>query len=375
MSAYRAYALGLRCSGYTPIGLPPCQATRYLSSRRTYATESALASKTKGAPSAKATHRATSVSSASPKRTPAKVEGRAAGHQGQNQAAAEVKTLPQRSTSKAGHTHASASTVQETASKPPTKPAEKTLEEKQLEELEALQYFGQVMKSSDPYGQPIPQSLGQFWKNRLNDAKSAMSLLYLAADNVIPGVHLGRTPWYKYFGWLWKAFKVKSTKDNTWLAPFRRIALETYVELNTSLANRDSKTLRALTTSEYQSEILRRLKKQPHGLHFKWNLEREVSPTQVLSLRVVQYYMAKEEPKFGSRYLVHALVKFDTEQSLEIYGPRGEALHEVAEGAVKRPNGTIAAKPKRVTEYLILEKRLWYDTPWIFREQMWETKN
>jgi protein MBA1 len=60
---------------------------------------------------------------------------------------------------------------------------------------------------------------------------------------------------------------------------------------------------------------------------------------------------------------------------LEIYGPRGEALHEVAEGAVKRPNGTIAAKPKRVTEYLILEKRLWYDTPWIFREQMWETKN
>ncbi|KAJ2915509.1 hypothetical protein MD484_g4918, partial [Candolleomyces efflorescens] len=198
------------------------------------------------------------------------------------------------------------------------------------------------------------------------------SMLYLAGDNAIPGVNLGRVPWYKSFGWIFKAWKVKSTKDNTWIAPLRQIALDTYRDLNQMVARGNVKGIKTLTAAEYQAELLRRAKKQPSNLTFKWNLEGIVSPIQIVSLRVAQYHMGKEDPKFGSRYLVHALVKLDTEQSLECYGPRGEPLHEVPPEAVKRPNGTIAAKPKRVTEYLVLEKRLWYDAPWVFREQKWD---
>lgn len=45
-----------------------------------------------------------------------------------------------------------------------------------------------------------------------------------------------------------------------------------------------------------------------------WTLNRLVEPVTVLSVRVTQGYMAAEEPRFGNRLMVHALVKFDTEQ-------------------------------------------------------------
>lgn len=161
-----------------------------------------------------------------------------------------------------------------------------------------------------------------------------VSMLYLAGDNSIPGVNLGRVPWYKSFGWIFKAWRVKSTKDNTWVAPLRQIALDTYRDLNQMVARYASfpfiepllfpadisinsgnvKAIKTLTAAEYQTELLRRVKKQPSNLTFKWNLEGVVSPIQIVSLRVAQYHMGKEDPKFGSRYLVHALVKLDTEQ-------------------------------------------------------------
>jgi len=74
------------------------------------------------------------------------------------------------------------------------------------------------------------------------------------------------------------------------------------------------KAIKTLAAAGYQTELLRRVKKQPAGLKFRWHLEREVTPTKIVSLRATQYNMSKEEPKFGSRFLVHALVKFDTEQ-------------------------------------------------------------
>ncbi|TFK19577.1 hypothetical protein FA15DRAFT_674297 [Coprinopsis marcescibilis] len=412
LNAYRAYGVGLRCSGrsvVSPVAVSPSQTlegTRRIVARR-YATESALSSKKKGAPSAKSTHKAVGVSSAAPKRTPAKVEERATGHVGQTPAAAQVKTLPKRPSATKTALKAAAPKTPKTpkTAAPLAAPqperiekveAELTPEEQQLQELEALQYFGKVLRTSDPYGQPIPYSLdvnlprptgitsvkkygslgqwwSQMWTNRLNDAKNAASFFSLASDEAIPGYRLGHMPWYKAFTFLAMALKTRSTKNKAWSAGLRKQALEAYVDLNRAVSSRDTKHIKNITTSEYQSEILRRIKKQPAGYTFRWKLEREISPVRIESLRVTQYYLAKEEPKFGSRYLVHALVKFDTEQSLECYAPNGAAVHEVAEGAVKQSNGTIAAKPKRVTEYLILEKRLWYDAPWVFREQRWET--
>jgi len=359
------------------------RSTRSFALYRTYATESALASKAKGAPpSAKATRKATAVSSAAPKRTSAKVEDRATGHPGATAAAAEVKTLPRK-------------TPVAAAAATPAQAPQQSVEEKNLTELEALQYFAQVMRDADPYGQPVPQSLDVvltrpapltsipklgltgWWQtattNLLNNCKNAMSLLYLASDDAIPGTYLGNPKWWQAIGWIPKAFgAVKSQKADGWLAPLRAAALAGYVDLNTTIARRDVKRTRLLTTSDYQAEMLRRIKKQPANLQFRWNFEKEVTPTQILSLRATQYYMGKEDPKFGNRYMVHALVKFDTEQSLEIYDAKGKPLHEVPAGATKRANGSVPAVPKRVTEYLIIEKRMWYDTPWVFREQRWE---
>jgi len=46
-------------------------------------------------------------------------------------------------------------------------------------------------------------------------------------------------------------------------------------------------------------------------------------------------------------------------QSLQVYSAKGDPLS--------------SPEPKRVVEYLVLEKRMWYDTPWFIREQIYES--
>lgn len=61
----------------------------------------------------------------------------------------------------------------------------------------------------------------------------------------------------------------------------------------------------------------------------------------------------------------------DLKQSLEIYNQQGQALHVPASGAQKSSDQRLPAQRKRVTEYLVMEKRMWLQGPWIFREQLW----
>lgn len=82
----------------------------------------------------------------------------------------------------------------------------------------------------------------------------------------------------------------------------------------------------------------------------------------------------------GNRLVVQALVRFDSMQvccgpsstsfrvnptavvqSLEVYSKKG---------ALISPRESSA--PRRVTEYLVLEKRMWYDAPWKIKQQMFE---
>jgi hypothetical protein len=44
----------------------------------------------------------------------------------------------------------------------------------------------------------------------------------------------------------------------------------------------------------------------------------EESPTRVVSIRAIDGYLGKDEPKIGNRLLIHALVKFDTKQASSI---------------------------------------------------------
>ncbi len=66
-------------------------------------------------------------------------------------------------------------------------------------------------------------------------------------------------------------------------------------------------------------------------------------------------------------------MRLDSLQSLEIYDKRGKAVHKSADGGPAVGLGIVPAEKRRVTEYLVLERRMWYDGPWLVREQMYES--
>jgi len=84
-----------------------------------------------------------------------------------------------------------------------------------------------------------------------------------------------------------------------------------------TFSSRDEKEILKWTTFAYHKqslELAKTLKSKYRDAKAIWELRREVNPTQVLSLRITEGYLAPENPRFGNRLLVHALVKFDTEQ-------------------------------------------------------------
>lgn len=105
-----------------------------------------------------------------------------------------------------------------------------------------------------------------------------------------------------------------------------------------------------------------------------------MTPPQIVSIRAIEGHLGRGGPKMGNRLVIQALIRFDTmqvrfysslsrfnvdivvsTQTLEIYSKRGNLLSP-AEASI----------PRRVTEYLVLEKRMWYDVPWKIKQQMFE---
>ena len=134
-----------------------------------------------------------------------------------------------------------------------------------------------------------------------------------------------------------KIFGTQSVKPDSLVAPFREMALDLYLRVNDATAKfvismfstfflvfsmstssrRNEKELIKMTTSSYQKQALELLKtyKTKHAnTTLFWQMHREYEPTRILSLRVVQGHLGDEEPRFGNRLMIHALLKFDTEQ-------------------------------------------------------------
>ncbi|KJA23139.1 hypothetical protein HYPSUDRAFT_201689 [Hypholoma sublateritium FD-334 SS-4] len=312
----------------------------------------------------------------------------------------------------------------------PDKPKALSAEEQNLQslaEIDRIMAFQHLMPTVDPWGQPIvdtldvavprpltlallraPRALFEHLKTEaINAMKNWASLNLLAGNNAIPGAHLKALPWHQQAALVFRTGGTRSTRPGSLLAPLRALAADAYAELNTALAQRNPKDLARLTTSSYRTHTLALVKaakaRNPQAVHMRWTLHRHVSPVQVVSLRATQGYMAPAEPRGGHRLLVHALVKFDTEQSLEMYTARGVPLHTPAEPSPSdAPSSTtttpsapspsadarqlqdgkpqskeahepwrVPAQRRRVTEYIVLEKKGWAATPWQFREQMW----
>lgn len=146
----------------------------------------------------------------------------------------------------------------------------------------------------------------------------------MAKDKGIQGVKVKSS-------WSWKIFTTQSTKDDSWVAPLRSIALDTYKQLNQAVAeyvlltplsflvsiqhcSRDDKLIKTLSIEDMQKHYLKLSRTQDLSRIFVWKFHGERRPCRVVSIRAVPVHQGQEVPNNGSRLLVQALVRFDTLQ-------------------------------------------------------------
>ncbi|KAJ6595883.1 hypothetical protein DFH09DRAFT_905817 [Mycena vulgaris] len=217
----------------------------------------------------------------------------------------------------------------------------------------------------------------QFWKNIINHGKNAFSMRHIALADSFPGITIDPSlNWAKRtYLYTRRVFEAQSLKPAAWVTPMRQEFLDQYIKLNNTLTHhRDSSRLLVLTVKPYQDEALALARRQLPGYRYKWNFHREVSPTRIISLRAADGNFDKKMPETGTRVAVQALVRFDTEQSVEIYDRQGNAVHTPALTAEPQPVrvgkalNVVPAERKRVTEYLVLDKQMHeLDAQWRFR--------
>ncbi|OCB90026.1 hypothetical protein A7U60_g2788 [Sanghuangporus baumii] len=182
-------------------------------------------------------------------------------------------------------------------------------------------------------------------------------------------------------------FRAKSTSDKAWVAPYRLELLDVYKRINQAIASGDKKTLKSLTAYEYQAHafalLQRNVQRQKQTeLTSHWTLHHLLTPVQILSLRAYPLYSAPEEPKYGNRNCVQALVKFESLQTLVLRDPKGrivkpdgEAVDREEEERMMRGQGKVGdwrPEPKRVLEYLVYENKMFYPDGWYVRDQIFE---
>jgi hypothetical protein len=73
---------------------------------------------------------------------------------------------------------------------------------------------------------------------------------------------------------------------------------------------------------------------------------------RIVSIRAVEGHLGLQPIRTGNPLYVNVLAHFDTIQALT---RRGVAS---------------TVEPKRIVEHLLFEKRMWYDTPWVIKEQL-----
>ncbi|KAJ7512773.1 hypothetical protein B0H11DRAFT_1698514 [Mycena galericulata] len=216
----------------------------------------------------------------------------------------------------------------------------------------------------------------QFVANRINDGKNAFSMRHIGISDSFPGVEIDQSLGWFRSAYLFakRVFGAQSLRANAWVAPMRQEVLEQYIKLNKALMQRSPK-LTDLTMESFSEEVLALLRKRDPEHLYRWNFHREVTPTRILSLRAADGEFSKEMPETGTRVGVQALVRFDTEQSIEIYDKSGKALHIPAPTAEPQPPRlgsktlhVVPAQRQRVTEYLVLDKPMYIpNSQWMFR--------
>ncbi|KAJ3782646.1 hypothetical protein GGU10DRAFT_74935 [Lentinula aff. detonsa] len=215
----------------------------------------------------------------------------------------------------------------------------------------------------------IKERLSQWLLNQKNKGKSIFSMMRLVSYDSLPGTDSQTMGLMGALRMPLHLCTSSSTKPTSWVAPLRKILLESYISVQQALAKHDKEELSRLTQLPYYQETEKLVKKGKANTYV-WTLHGETSPAKIISIRSTEGHLGSAPPPYGNRLLVNALVKFDTEQSLEIYDAQGNALHTPEPGASKK-GSRVPAKKYRLTEYYVFEKRMYYNTPWQIKERLY----
>ncbi|TCD67407.1 hypothetical protein EIP91_012379 [Steccherinum ochraceum] len=187
------------------------------------------------------------------------------------------------------------------------------------------------------------------WNTQTNWFKNMISMYRIAKQDGFPDVSVrsALSP---------QVFRVQTTP---WLAPFCQTAMGTYMELQKAIALGDEKTIKKLSIGAHHKRLIDLVRARDPAKIYAWSSDAPAqNNAKVVSIRAFEQNMSREPPKYGNRLTVQALVRFDTLQKLDVYSKHGRPL--------------LSPEPKRVVEYLIFQKRMWYDVPWVVRDQLYE---
>ncbi|KAH9171346.1 hypothetical protein EDB89DRAFT_1852384, partial [Lactarius sanguifluus] len=166
-----------------------------------------------------------------------------------------------------------------------------------------------------------------------SDLLTIYSMRRLAQENAFPGRET-------FSARSFQIFQTKSTKDDAWVAPLRDIVLENYKRLNNAIADPLSRSCGVYILLGATAA-------------YRWRLVSQPLPVCIVSIRAIDGHLGLQSLRAGNPLYVNVLARFETIQSLT---RRGVAS---------------TTEPKRVVEHLLFEKRMWYDTPWIIKEQLY----
>ncbi|KAG6379989.1 hypothetical protein JVT61DRAFT_10563 [Boletus reticuloceps] len=217
-----------------------------------------------------------------------------------------------------------------------------------------------------------PSKFSDIWYgikyNTSNWMKNSYSMFVMAKANAFPGRNVVLR--VKTLG---RILSIRNNSPDALLAPLRQIALDTYRKVNTSVARGHEGTVKEFTSGPFQEKTIKAMRRRERGQAWAWSITSDVSdatlfpkskkrraptPVDIVSVRAGEVYTENAEPANGHRLLIQALVKFDTTQRIDIIDKRGQAVNSDLAG------------PRKVVQYLLLEKVGWYDTPWKIKDQL-----
>lgn len=226
--------------------------------------------------------------------------------------------------------------------------------------------------------------------NAINHVKSAISVYMLGVNAPFPPLYSvpdfpykpGVSPpmsaapktirWYNPMH-LAQMMRFSSTSPSAWLAGIPGLSLHLYLQMCQAMAENDRATLKRVTCSAQHDHALSVLNGRDPNLVYKWKFIKENSPTRIVSFRVAEFYMARRDPQFGlDRMLIHAMIRFDTTQSLEITNKKTPKDLRSGKPSTVVGNDSKVTQ-KRVLEYYIVQKKGWVHAPWRIRERIYDT--